>query len=138
MRADEVEALRRRLDTLTRAAARLRAHAGDLHDLGWEPHRGEAEKVNGGSADRTPRAGDPRARRLFDRVVADVEAAEAELVGDSRMMLALFTARAERPDPSRGSTISLADFDDQLARQRKRPGTPVRLEPQPRHPGMRP
>jgi hypothetical protein len=134
----EVDTLRHRLLTLVRAADRLRSHAGDLFGLGWEPPVGDVEKVNGGVVDHAPRAGDPRARRLFERIAAEAARAEAELVGLERSMLGLFVARTERPDPSRGSTIRVEEFDDQLARQRRRSDTPVRLEPQPQHPGRRP
>jgi hypothetical protein len=135
----EVDALRHRLLTLVRAADRLRSHAGDLHGLGWEPHVGEAlEGDASGFESSPPRAGDPRARRLFEKIAAEAARAEAELVGLERSMLGLFVARTERPDPSRGSTIRVEEFDDQLARQRRRSDTPVRLEPQPQHPGRRP
>lgn len=134
---NDVATLRRRLDTLIRAATRLRTHAADLHSLGWEAHVGDVEKVNGGATDHAPRAGDPRARRLYERICAEVASAEAELVGLDRTMMALFTARAERPDPTRGSTISVAEFDARIAKQRARGDSPARLEPQPQHPGRR-
>lgn len=134
---DDVELLRRRIDILIRAATRIRTHADDLHGLGWEPHVGEVEKVAGGATDHSPRAGDPRARKLFDRICIDVASMESELVGYDRVMMALFTARSERPDPTRGSTISVAEHDRLLAAQRRRGDSPVRLEPQPSHPGKR-
>lgn len=134
----DTDDLRRRLDTLTRAANRLRAHCRDLHDLGWEPHIGETlEGDTPGYESRPPRAGDPRARRLYERICAEVASSEAELVGLDRQMTALFTARAERPEPTRGSTISLAEHDRLRAAQRRRDDTPARLEPQPPHPGRR-
>lgn len=134
----EVDSLRRRLLTLARAADRLRAHAPDLFGLGWDPHVGEAlEGDVSGFESQPPRAGDPRARRLFEKIAAEAARAEAELVGLERSMMALFTVRASRPDPTRGSTIRVEEFDDQLARQRCRSDTPVRLEPQPEHPGRR-
>lgn len=135
---NDVDTLRRRLHTLTRAADRFRQHARDLHDLGWEAHRGDdAGKVNGGATDHAPRAGDPRARALFAEICAEADRSEAVLVGLSRQMMALFTARAERPDPTRGSTISVAEFDERVAKQKTRDDTPARLEPQPQHPGRR-
>lgn len=134
---DEVATLCRRIDILVRAATRIGRHAGDLHALGWEPATVEVEKVNGGRADHAPRTGDPRARKLFDRILVDISAMESELVGYDRLMVALFTARAERPDPTRGSTISVAEHDRLLAAQKARPDTPARLEPQPAHPGKR-
>lgn len=135
---NDIVLLQRRLDTLTRAAARIRQHAADLHGLGWEAHVGEAlEGDSPGFESHPPKAGDPRARRLFDRIVVEVASMEAELVGLDRTMMAVFTARSERPDPTRGSMISVAEHDRLRAAQRKRLGTPVRLEPQPQHPGKR-
>lgn len=134
---DDVETLRRRIDIAARALARIRTHAGDLHSLGWEPAVAEAEKVSGGAVDHTPRSGDPRARRLFDRMLEDISSFESEIVGYDRVMMALFTTRAERPDPTRGSTISVAEFDRLRERQRARGDAPARLEPQPDHPGKR-
>lgn len=138
---NDVPLLQRRLDTLVRAATRIRTHAADLHGLGWEKAVGDTEKVNGGTADHTPKAGNPRARRLFDRMCAEVASIEAELVGLDRTMMAIFTARSERPDPSRGSTHSLEEHDRLKAAQRKRQArgeyVPARIEPQPEHPGKR-
>lgn len=134
----DVEVLCRRLDTLIRAATRLRQHCPDLHSLAWEAHVGEVlEGDTPGFVSAPPRAGDPWARRLYARTLHEVAEAEAGLVGCDRMMMALFHTRSERPDPSRGSTISVADFDAARAKQRGRPDTPVRLEPQPQHPGKR-
>lgn len=133
--------LHRRLDTLIRAATRIRTHADDLHALGWEKAVTDVEKVNGGTADHAPKAGDPRARKLYDRIFNEVASIEAELVGLDRLMVVLFTARADRPDPTRGSTISVAEHDRLLARQRQRRAdgehVPARLEAQPAHPGKR-
>lgn len=133
----DVETLRRRVTTLTRALSRISLNAADLHSLAWEPRVGDAERVNGGAVDHSPRTGDPRAIRLFANIAAAIEAAEADLVGLDRQMMGLFTARAERPDPTRGSIISVAEFDAKLAAQRRRGDAPVRLEPQPPHPGRR-
>jgi hypothetical protein len=118
----DVDALARRLRILTRAADRIRAHAADLHSLGWEPHRGDTEKVNGGTTDHTPRAGDPRARH------------EDLLVGLERDIVAFFFAHSTSPEPSRGSLISAGEHAQLLARQRARADTPARLVDQPAHP----
>ena len=134
----DVDVLRQRIDSLARAAAKIRAHIGDLHGLGWEKAVGEVEKVNGGAPDRTPRAGDPRARRLYDRIFSEVASIEAELVGLERQMTAVFFAGSSNPEPSRGSLISRAEFDRLKDRQRKRPDTHTRLVDQPQHPGKRP
>ncbi len=135
MTTRDVEQLTRRLRTLTRAADRLRAHAPDLHSLGWEPHRGDGEKVNGGTTDHTPRTGDPKARHLWARITLEVGRAEDLLVGLERDVVAHFYAHSTSPQPSRGSLISTADHDQLLAKQRARPDTPVRLVDQPAHPG---
>lgn len=142
MSTDDIGQLQRRLDTLTRAAARLRTHAADLHGLGWEKAVTDVENVASGKPEsKPPGGGDPRARRLFARIVAEVASSEAELVGLDRTMMALFTARTERPDPTRGSTIAIAEFDRIKARQRQRRAdgehVPARLEAQPEHPGRR-
>lgn len=134
--------LHRRLDTLTRAAARIRQHIVDLYGLGWDAHVGEAlEGDMPGFESRPPKAGDSRARRLYDEIFTEVANIEAQLVGLDRRMVATFTARAERPDPTRGSTISVAEFDRLRARQRQRRAdgehVPARLEGQPPHPGKR-
>lgn len=135
----DVEALRRRLASLIRAADRLRAHCPTLYSLAWEPHVGESLEGDApGFASSPPRAGDPRARRLFARIVADVERAEADLVGLERIMSGLMFARAERPEPSRGSTIGVAEFDEKIEVARRRGDGHALLEPQPQHPGRRP
>lgn len=132
----DVAVLRRQLDTLIRAASRLRQHAADLHSLGWDPHIGEALEGDAPGFDsRPPRAGDPRARRLFDQLTVRAAIIEAEFIDFDRTMMALFAARAPRPEPTRGSTISADHHDWLLAKQSERDETPVRLEPQPQHPG---
>lgn len=134
---NDVADLERRLDSLVRSAARIRANAADLHDLGWERMIGEAEKVNGGDHDRAPRAGLPRARQLFGSISVEVGRMEAELVGLERSMVGLFFAGSTNPEPSRGSMISRAEFDRLRERQRVRGGH-TRLVQQPEHPGKRP
>lgn len=131
----DVEVLVRKLDSLARSAARLRANACDLHDLGWEAATTGEEKVAGGGADYSPRAGDPRARSLFERISAGVASVEAELVGYDRAVHALFFARSANPEPSRGSLISADEHGRLLAKQRQRPDTPARIVDQPVHPG---
>lgn len=133
----DVDALTRRLRTLTRAADRIRAHAPDLFLLGWEPHHGDTEKVNGGPIDHTPRAGDPRARHLFERITLEVGRCEDLLVGLASDVVAHFYAGSSSPDPSRGSLISAAEHARLLANQRARPDTPALLVDQPQHPGRR-
>jgi hypothetical protein len=137
MVARDVDTLRMRIDHLMRSAGRIRDHAADLHAIGWEPHHGETEKVNGGTPDRLPRTGDRRARRLFAAMNEEVLKAEAELVGLERVMFAIFFAGSENPEPSRGSLIPAAEHDRLLARQRTRGDSPVRIVDQPAHPGKR-
>lgn len=137
MTARDVDQLTRRLRTLTRAADRLRAHAPDLHSLGWEPQRGDAEKVNGGATDHTPRAGDPRARHLWERIALEVGRAEDLLVGLERDTVAFFFAHSTSPEPSRGSLISADEHARLLANQRTRDDAPALLVEQPSHPGRR-
>lgn len=133
---NDVVTLRRRIDTLVRAATRLRAHAADLHGMGWDPQVGEPLEGDApGFVSAPPRAGDVRARRLFDRIFAEVAQMEAELVGLERSMTGLFYAGSSNPEPSRGSMISREEFDRQLGRQRARGDAPARLVDQPGHPG---
>lgn len=135
---NDAAALERRLDSLVRAATRIRQNAADLHDLGWEAHVGEVlEGDSPGFESRIPRAGLPRARALFERISVEVAQMEAELVGLERSMMALFFAGSSNPEPSRGSTISRGEFDRLRERQRARGGH-ARLVSQPEHPGRRP
>lgn len=134
----DVATLRRRIDTLVRAATKLRAHAADLHGLGWEKAVVDVENVASGKPEsKPPGGGDPRARKLFERIVSEVAQMEAELVGLERSMTGLFYAGSSNPEPSRGSTISREEFDRQLGRQRARGDAPARLVDQPGHPGVR-
>lgn len=135
----DVEALVKRIDTLTRAAGRLRTHAPDLHALGWDAAVVEVENVASGKPEsKPPRAGNPRARWLFENLVVQVERMEAELVGFERTMMAVFFAGSSNPEPSRGSMISRAEFDRLRAKQRARSdGHPVLVD-QPQHPGRKP
>lgn len=132
----DVAQLQRRLDTLTRAAAKLRAHAPDLYRLGWEPYVGERLEGDApGFESSPPRTGDPRARKLFDRLASEAAQMAAELVGLERSMTGLFYAGSSNPEPSRGSTISREEFDRRLGRQRAQGDSPARLVDQPQHPG---
>lgn len=135
MTARDVDELRRRLTSLARAANRIAAHIGDLHSLGWEPAITDTEKVAGGTPDRTPRAGHPRARRLYERIATEAAQMEAETIGLERTMMGLFFAGSTNPEPSRGSMISRTDFERLRQRQRQRPDTPTRIVEQPQHPG---
>lgn len=126
--------LRRRLDTLTRSATKLRAHLPDLHTLAWESAVGDAEPVAASRVDYTPRTG-PEAvlgfyRHLSERIIA----IEAEMIGLERRMVALFFAHSSSPEPSRGSIISASEHEALLANQRARPDTSPRLVDQPAHP----
>jgi len=132
----DVDVLRHRIDNLMKAASRIRANAADLHDLGWERSVTDVERVAGGAPDRAPKAGSPRARRLFDQIDESIVRMEAEMIGYERVMMALFFAGSSNPEPSRGSMISRADFDLQVERQRRR-GSNTRIVEQPQHPGRR-
>lgn len=132
--SNEVHELRRRLDGLVRSANRIRAHTPDLFDLGWAAEVTGAEKVAGGREDHSPSIGDPRARHLFERIAAAVEAAEATVLGLERDMLSLFYAGGAPATPTRGSLIAAAEHARLLAAQRARDDTPARLVDQPAHP----
>lgn len=142
----DVDLLTRRLDILARTAAAVRAHAGDLWVLGWEQPNTtdplERERVSGDDPvlnDHAPRAGDPRARRLFDQICVNVAQMEAELVGFERATKRLFFVGSRSAEPTRGSLIPAGEHARLLANQRARAAagdyTPERLIDQPPHPG---
>lgn len=133
----DIDDLRRRINSLVRAAQHISAHAADLHGLAWDAPSGDGEPDRGAYESRTPRAGNPRARRLYERITAEVSTIEAELVGLRRQMDGLFFAGSDNPEPSRGSMIRRDDFDQQLTKQRGRDDTPTKLVPQPQHPGAK-
>lgn len=139
MTARDVDLLQHRIDTITRAATRIRAHVADLHVLAYERTVVEHEHVRGGAPDRTPRGGDPRALRLWERLIVELGRAEDTLVGLERQVIGHFLVNSTSADPSRGSLIPAADHARQLAKQRARQAageyTPTRLVPQPDHPG---
>jgi hypothetical protein len=135
MTLSDIDLLRRRLDTLTRAATHLRAHLPELHHLAWERPVTDRVQVQESKTDFTPKAGDPRARRLLDRIAIEVGRCEDILVGLDRAMSAQFFARSTNPEPSRGSLISAREHTDLIANQKTRPDTPARLVDQPTHPG---
>lgn len=136
----DIDQLRRRLDTLTRAATSLRTHAADLWIFGWEPTSHDGEHVAGGNTDWAPKTGHPAARKLFDRIAVNVAQMEAELVGYERTMKALFFAGSSSAEPSRGSLIPAAEHQRLLADQRSRAAdgqhVAARLVDQPQHPGQ--
>lgn len=134
----DVTDLQRRIDLLTRTAHQLRRHAPDLWSLGWEPTNNgidDTGRVAGGQTDHSPKTGDPKARRLYERLTTDLAQMAAELVGYQRAMYALFYAGATSIDPSRGSLIPAAEHAQLLAKQQGRPDTPAKLIDQPTHPG---
>lgn len=131
----DVELLRRRVNTLTRAAQKIATHCADLHDLGWERHVGDVEKVKGGTVDHSPKVGNPKARHLFERIFREIASIEAELVGLERSMTGLFFAGSSNPEPSRGSMISRAEFE--RLKKNQGPDSSPKLIEQPSHPGER-
>ena len=133
----DIADLQRRLRTLTRAAENIRRHCPDLHTLAWEPAVTDRPHVQETRSDYTPRAGDPRARHLWERLQAEIGRAEALLVGLERDLVAAFYAGSDSPEPSRGSLISAAEHDTLITKQRGRADTPARLVDQPAHPGRK-
>lgn len=138
----------RRLDLLARTATRLRRHIVDLHLLGWEPvnSRDPLEQTGSGEkaaakTDWAPKTGHPSARRLYDRIAADVAQMAAELVGYDRDVTGIFYAGSQAAEPTRGSMISREEFDRRIGRQRARRTageyTPTPLVDQPQHPGAK-
>ena len=137
----DVDALARRIDRLTRAAARLRAQLADLHSVAWEPTTATtepSERVSGGRGDHSPRSGPDVAKALWRRSEAEVGRAEDLLVGLERAVTGWFMVTAIL-EPTRGSLISAGEHARRLARQdrARRDGdyVPARLVDQPAHPG---
>lgn len=139
MTARDVDLLAHRLDALTRAATRIRAHLADLHWLAHEKPTGETEHVKTTKTDWTPRGGDPRALHLWERLTTDLTRIEDTLVGYERAVLGYFMVTNTTAEPSRGSLIGRAEHDQLLVHQRARAAggeyVPVRLVDQPPHPG---
>lgn len=144
MTAPDVDHLARRLAAIIRSANRIRPHLADLHSIGWEPTTPDPDTRNvdtdrRGKTDWTPRAGDPRARRLLThldiittRAATDLAAAAAIL---DRLLDATRPIYIEQP---RGTLISRPDLEAaRQAQQRRRARgeyVPVPLVDQPNHP----
>lgn len=139
MRPDE---LARHLDAILRAAGRLRIHSPDLWTIGWEPinthpDSGQVDTDRRGKTDWTPRAGDPRARRLLDHLALVAARASLDLTGASAVMDRLLDARRPIYIPSdRGVLVSRPDLqaarDAQTRRRQRGEYSPVPLvEPPP-------
>jgi hypothetical protein len=142
MTARDVDLLAHRVDTLTRAATRIRAHLHDLHCLAYETARCNTEPDRTGFESRPPpgwRPVDDRAKSLWSRAQTEIGRVEDVLVGLERDLVAHFFAYSSNPEPSRGSLHSAAEQDQLLANQRARAAagqyTPTRLGDQPAHPG---
>lgn len=141
MTARDVDLLAHRLDTLTRAATRIRHHLADLHCLAFEATSGYADdvKVRTTKTDHTPKSGDPRARKVWDRLTLEAGRVEASLVGLEREVLGYFLVGSSSAEPSRGSLITAGEHDRLLANQKAKADigsyTPTRLVDQPAHPG---
>ena len=136
---DDVQLLTRRIDSLTRAAEKIRRQLVDLHVLAYEPATRDDVQVRASRTDFTPRAGDLKAQHLWSRISLQICQIEDTLVGLERQVTATFYARSSSPEPSRGSLISRAEHDQLLANQRARRAngqyTPAPLIDQPQHPG---
>jgi hypothetical protein len=140
--ARDVDLLQHRLDSLTRGATRIRQHLADLHCLAYEAaaHTGDDVKVRTTNTDHTPKAGDPRARHVWERLAVEVARCEDILVGLERQVLGYFMVTSS-VEPSRGSLIPAGEHARLLAAQRARAAageyTPARLVDQPPHPGKK-
>jgi hypothetical protein len=139
--ARDVDLLAHRLDTLTRAATRIRQHLADVHCLAFEATTGHADdvKVRTTKTDHTPKTGDPRARRVWDRLLVEVGRCEDILVGLERQTTGYFLVGSHSAEPSRGSLISAGEHARLLANQQARKVAgeyvPERLVDQNQHPG---
>lgn len=143
MTARDVDLLAHRLDALTRAATRIRQHLADVHCLAFEATTGHTDdvKVRTTKTDHTPKSGDPRARRVWDRLLVEVCRCEDILVGLERQTTGYFLVGSHSAEPSRGSLIPAGEHARLLANQRARAAagdyTPAKLIDQPPHPGRR-
>lgn len=140
---NDIVTLQRRIDHLTRAAARIRAQLEDVHASAWERPNTSQEKVRETKTDYVPAVGDlaPPARHLWKRTERELEIAESLLIGLERSVTGFFMVSAA-VEPTRGSLISGKDHDQLLANQRRRRAdgqyTPTPLVDQPRnHVGRR-
>lgn len=138
----DIAALQRRVDHITRAAARIRAQLADLHSIAFEPSTatGDNQRVRGGDQDRAPRSGPDVAKALWARTETELARVEDILVGLERKITGWFMVTAIL-EPTRGSLIPAGEHDRLLAKQRDRQKngdyTPTRLIDQPTHPGKK-
>lgn len=143
MTARDVDQLTRRVDHLTRAAARIRAQLADLHGIAFEPSTATTEpgqRVRGGQQDHSPRSGPDVAKHLWRRAETEISRCEDILVGLERAITGWFMV-SSAVEPTRGSLIVAGEHARLLARQRARQSageyTPTRLVDQPGHPQAR-
>lgn len=139
MTARDVDLLQHRIDAITRAAARIRAHLADLHTLAFEAtSHGDDDKIRRTKTDQSLRGGDPRARRMWDRAQVEIGRCEDTLVGLERSVTGYFLVNTTSAEPSRGSLIPAGEHTRLLAAQKARAAageyTPARLVDQPQHP----
>lgn len=142
--SDELSKVRFQLILGGEAAARLAVHLQDLHDLAYLRHVGDVERVAGGgdsedgSHPGVSSIGDPRARRLWGRLVVAAAMVDAMPVLE-RSVLNYFMAGRGADDDLRGTLVSKGEFVNRLRNQRKQAGAgeyvPVRLVDQPPYPG---
>jgi hypothetical protein len=137
--ARDTDLLVHRLDQAVRSLNRIRQHLVDLHWLAHETPTADVEKVRTTKTDRTPRGGDPHAKRLWERATLEVGRTQDTMIGLERDIIAYFYAHSSSPEPSRGSLIPAAEHDRLLANQQARRTaghyTPTLLGDQPTHPG---
>lgn len=138
---NDISALHRRIDHLTRAASRIRTQLADLHSIAYEPSTATTEpgqKVRGGQTDHSPRSGPDVAKHLWSRAELELARCEDTLVGLERAVTGWFMVSAS-VEPSRGSLIPAAEHGRLLKKQRARRAageyTPAPLVDQPQHPG---
>lgn len=142
MTARDIDLLQHRIDSLTRAATRIRRHVHDLHSLAWDRSVTGGEKVRETKIDHVPRVADeaPRARHVWEHLVAEVARCEDILVGLERQVVGYFMV-SSTAEPTRGSHIPAAEHARLLANQQARTAagdyTPARLIDQPAHPGKK-
>ena len=153
---NDIVALQRRIDRLTRAAGRVRAQLADLHSVAYEPAVHDDQPTHTPGFESRPPPGASRdfpdigtkpparltrsdqAHHLWRRCEAQIVMIEDIAVGLERAVTGWFMVSAVI-EPSRGSLISAEEHQRKLDRQARarRDGdyVPARLIEQPPHPG---
>lgn len=138
----EIDVTRLRLVRIADAARALAEILVDLHSIGYEQKSRELSGVRSGEWSSVETVGDPVARDLFGRIVSEAKTTDVRLGALNALAYNFLTRGGPSPEPTRGSLVSKADFEQQKKNRekRRRDGeyAPVRHVPQPDYPGSDP